>query len=969
MKRVLLPALLLLSSCTTCGETSLERTVALMAPSVRAVEFGDVYVGTQEERTVQLHSAGTRELHIHAVTVAGATEFTVLDRGRDVLPPNESTTVTVAFLALAEGERTAELVVHSDAENGAELRISLRAQGTPLPDCDDDIPCTLDRYDLTVNHCVHDNVEGSCDDNNPCTDDDRCVAGQCSGVARACPADDNPCTRELCDTTLGCTHVPDGTLCQDDDPCTADACDVTLGCLHDAVTDGTPCGLPEGCASIPLCVQGVCTPFPIAEGSRCDDGDLCTTGDACQQGTCVGTRAPSTPQVAAYLPTYGGASAQAAVNDDGTLVFLDPHWPLYWKDLTTRMDVTLVNVTDTGLVARWTATGVAAAPLVGVVAAGRGRMVVISRLGGTTLQARMYTWTESGEVQARGTLPLTGLNLSGVAFVGQVLYLCADTGGHFWIVDFTEPDAPVAPEPQTPAGGCTSLAADPVRNRVWMGSYTGLHALDLTNPLAPVESTVLLSDQVVSEARVHGGLVGAAVDQMAATRVELFDADTLQPRGALSAAQPVWDFALTDTALVTLQAGQFEQRRLTVHDVTNPADPSLISETVLPTSSANLVAATNNYVAVRFTLEAGGFRVYRLPTQPGDGFRMLSAPDQGAIFQLVPFSAGVLALDGAGVRTVFIPAHGPPAFAAGTSVPHDSALQRISLDGVRHDEMVPPFWGEHDPLMRRAYNRPTLLPWLDATDPSSPQMVGSLALTENIVRNLRSDGTVLFSAGMDAVPTLLIHSYDLSAETPAFELESSHRLTLTPSLPSTSSLELYTGHLVLGVEREVHRAAVVAGYPVHPAELFVVQHTPEELSLVARTELPGLFVHSVALSGDRVVTLSSVGEDASSFVVDYYGPYVLHVHRLQGSTLTPGVTGLPLDDSNHLVAFDGRTALVSMVTGLAFVDVTSDPPVLLGLLDLPQPPTHAVSFEDRLVVASRSAVTLVHPPCPGPATP
>lgn len=119
------------------------------------------------------------------------------------------------------------------------------------------------------------NDAATCDDDDPCTVDDGCVGGACSGTARDCD-DEDPCTRDGCDGETGeCTHEPspedcggdpceasgDAANCDDGNVCTSDHCQPWVGCVH------------------------------VPNHLKCDDGNVCTEGDVCVAGACIGTEA------------------------------------------------------------------------------------------------------------------------------------------------------------------------------------------------------------------------------------------------------------------------------------------------------------------------------------------------------------------------------------------------------------------------------------------------------------------------------------------------------------------------------------------------------------------------------------------------------------------------------------------------------------------------------------------------------
>lgn len=87
--------------------------------------------------------------------------------------------------------------------------------------CADGLPCTDDR--CGVAGCLHVPSHDTCDDDNPCTTADRCLAGACSGVSKACD-DANACTSDKC-YGGSCVHtdVQSGIPCKNKDVCTVDS--------------------------------------------------------------------------------------------------------------------------------------------------------------------------------------------------------------------------------------------------------------------------------------------------------------------------------------------------------------------------------------------------------------------------------------------------------------------------------------------------------------------------------------------------------------------------------------------------------------------------------------------------------------------------------------------------------------------------------------------------------------------------
>ncbi len=129
-----------------------------------------------------------------------------------------------------------------------------------------------------------------CDDGNPCTDADACVAGICTGTPVLCAALD-PCHAPgVCDPATGECSSPaaaDGTPCDDASACTQDDVCVGGACVG---TDPVTCAAGR-CHTAGVCdpATGLCSTPPVADGTACDDGAFCTVDDACEGGVCLGT--------------------------------------------------------------------------------------------------------------------------------------------------------------------------------------------------------------------------------------------------------------------------------------------------------------------------------------------------------------------------------------------------------------------------------------------------------------------------------------------------------------------------------------------------------------------------------------------------------------------------------------------------------------------------------------------------------
>jgi hypothetical protein len=117
------------------------------------------------------------------------------------------------------------------------------------------------------------------------------------------------------DTCVPSGHLPDGSACNDFDPCTLDdACQA-------GVCTGPPldCGEPTTCRPNPTCVPYTgCVGPPEPNGTPCDDGSHCTADDACRLGVCVGTPLDACPvdQYKCYKASGGKPLADAIAYTD-----------------------------------------------------------------------------------------------------------------------------------------------------------------------------------------------------------------------------------------------------------------------------------------------------------------------------------------------------------------------------------------------------------------------------------------------------------------------------------------------------------------------------------------------------------------------------------------------------------------------------------------------------------------------------
>ncbi len=180
--------------------------------------------------------------------------------------------------------------------NGEERCVGGFCQPGARLNCDDGVSCTVDTCEESSRACVNrpdnsrcaapatcdptrDCTAGTCtsavecDDGDPCTGRETCVAGRCArGTPLRCD-DGVACTVDTCVPRVGCRNQPDDARCSDGRFCTGQETCTPMGCRP---------GVPVGCPG------SFCAP------SRCDDAT----------GRCVS--APADRDGDGFLPTPCG---------------------------------------------------------------------------------------------------------------------------------------------------------------------------------------------------------------------------------------------------------------------------------------------------------------------------------------------------------------------------------------------------------------------------------------------------------------------------------------------------------------------------------------------------------------------------------------------------------------------------------------------------------------------------------------
>ena len=210
------------------------------------------------------------------------------------------------------------------------------------PSCDDNDPCTQDNCQEDGT-CSHEPFEGPCEDGDPCTTGETCADMTCGGGVPEICDDLNPCTQDACAPALGgCIFEaqPDGlacssgdpclsggtcsagectgeqpTICDADGPCMTASCVSGEGCVQKKVENGLACTSDDPCQQEGVCQEGLCESLPVS----CNDGNPCTS-DQCdpEQGGCVHTNKEDGVACEAADPCMENSSCSAGLCDGGS---------------------------------------------------------------------------------------------------------------------------------------------------------------------------------------------------------------------------------------------------------------------------------------------------------------------------------------------------------------------------------------------------------------------------------------------------------------------------------------------------------------------------------------------------------------------------------------------------------------------------------------------------------------------------
>ena len=242
--------------------------------------------------------------------------------------------------------------------------------------CDDGNACTDDACTKALTCVFVAKAEGApCEDGLACTVDHVCSGGQCLYNSKKCETKEQ-CKVAKCDEKAGGCIVVPGNMngwCDDGNPCTGkDSCKASGKCTGNPTKWGKACVGTKKC-STHVCNNGACVPHKSftcndynqctfdycgvgygncehkmkGHGTACDDGIKCTTPDTCQDGTCWGKE---TKKGCNGLPLNTCADLKCTpAYEDATKCPIDCNpgglkdWLLFWANCTKEVQVCVLD--------------------------------------------------------------------------------------------------------------------------------------------------------------------------------------------------------------------------------------------------------------------------------------------------------------------------------------------------------------------------------------------------------------------------------------------------------------------------------------------------------------------------------------------------------------------------------------------------------------------------------------------------
>ncbi|MEE8409769.1 MAG: hypothetical protein V3T05_09205 [Myxococcota bacterium] len=252
--------LLLIFASVDCGREDFSYKPPFLTASTDVIDFGEVTVGSDDQRTLYLINKGDTPLTLEnpsGTTLGGIFNIVITERE---VPPLGDVVVRVHFEPPMPAFYKTTILFPNDSHNAGQYALEVKGTGVEANICGG-VTCNSppDSACLTSDTSRHHYPVGTCDE------------GQCAyePIDETCDFD--------CDFATG--------LCTGD-PCMGMTCQ----------TPPNGCFSPQG-----QCINGACV-YTTNDGASCNDLDACTSNDSCQQGVCQGARTMcGSPPAAACL--------------------------------------------------------------------------------------------------------------------------------------------------------------------------------------------------------------------------------------------------------------------------------------------------------------------------------------------------------------------------------------------------------------------------------------------------------------------------------------------------------------------------------------------------------------------------------------------------------------------------------------------------------------------------------------------
>lgn len=297
------------------------------------IEFPRTFVGYPTKADFVVKNTGFTRLSMQ-LAITGPYS---MENGRPSIHGGAKEGLPVTFDPGRAGRHEGVLSVTIDGETREVLLVGL-AEDPPA--CVPSGPCFVVEFDPKSGECVETMLpnDAPCESGNKCQVVEVCADGVCVGQQRNC-FDDNVCTTDSCEPSIGCVSVDQSSSCpQTSNPCKVAICDRDDGCGFADAPDFTPCGDAD-CRTADVCIGGTCERVDVPDGIECIDE--CGLGK-CKDGECERPEGDRLRQLWSYEPPAGNTVVFGGVSDGAG--------QLYWTESDRNGVTSLVSATPGGVI-------------------------------------------------------------------------------------------------------------------------------------------------------------------------------------------------------------------------------------------------------------------------------------------------------------------------------------------------------------------------------------------------------------------------------------------------------------------------------------------------------------------------------------------------------------------------------------------------------------------------------------------